>query len=99
MFSYRPPKDSCWGCAMRPKVAIRAIEKTNSFLNTYFEPIRPEQLTLNLNPYLEKDNDGPKLKARADQVFGRPGRPESLDWVLGPDDYQRVIDFILESHL
>src|SRR5690349_2827430 len=99
MFSFRPPKGSCWGCAMHPKVAVKDIEKTHAFVSTYFEPIRPEGLTLNLNPYLDKDNDVPKLKVRADQVFGRPSRPESLDWVLVPEDYPRVMDFIMESHL
>ena len=99
MFSYRPPKGSCWGCAIRPRSAVKAIEKMHAFLNTYFEPIRPEGLTLNLNPYLDKDHDVPKLKARADQVFGRTGRPDSLDWVFGPDDFGRVMEFILESKL
>ena len=99
MFSYRPPKGSCWGAAIRPRSAVKAIEKMHTFLSTYFEPIRPEGLTLNLNPYLDKDKDVPKLKARADQIFGRTGRPESLDWVLGPDDFGRVMEFILESRL
>jgi hypothetical protein len=99
MFSYRPPKGSFWGHAMHPKHTLKAIRKTHTFLDTYFEPIKPEQLTLNLNPYLDKDNDVPKLKERADQVFGRPGRAESLDWVFPGEDYQRVVNFILECRL
>lgn len=99
MFSYRPPKDSCWGHAIHPKNGFKAIEKADKFFNTYFEPLKPEKLTLNLNPYLDKNNDVPKLKKRADELFGRPGAPESLDWVFPSEDYRRVMDFILASQI
>ena len=38
MFSYRPPKGSCWGHALRPKDPAKATEKLNKFFETYFEP-------------------------------------------------------------
>jgi hypothetical protein len=94
MFAYRPPKGSCWGHAPHPKNTLKAIQKAHTFFDTYFEPIQAEKLTLNLNPYLDKDNLVPKIREQAVQVFGRPGKAESLDWVFGPTDYQRVVSFI-----
>lgn len=71
----------------------------HGFLETYFEPVEAEKLTLNLNPYLDKENYVPKIREKAVEVFGRPGRAESMDWVLAPGDYRRAINFILENHL
>jgi hypothetical protein len=54
MFSYRPPKDNCWGHALRPQDPLKAKQRVNAFFETYFERLEPEwdntrQLTLNLN--------------------------------------------------
>jgi hypothetical protein len=95
MFAYNSSKDSLFGHSMRPKVTLKAIQKTAAFFETYFEPIKPEQLTLNLNRHQDKDGYVPKLKEKADQVFGKPRVAESLDWIFTSNDYQRVVDFIL----
>lgn len=42
MFSYRPPKDNCWGGAIRPKDPLKAKQRVNTFFATYFEPLNPE---------------------------------------------------------
>ena len=54
MFSYRPPKSSCWGHAIRPSDPLKAKQKVNAFFETYFERLDPEwdttrQLTLTLS--------------------------------------------------
>lgn len=54
MFSYRPPKGSCWGHVIRPKDPIKAKQKVNAFFEAYFERLEPQwdttrQLTFNLN--------------------------------------------------
>lgn len=54
MFSYRPPKSSCWGHAIRPKDPLKAKQRVNAFFETYFGRLEPEwdttrQLTLTLN--------------------------------------------------
>jgi hypothetical protein len=99
MFLYSSSKDSLWGHSMRPKVTLKAIEKTVSFLNTYFDPIRPKQLTLILNRYQDKEELVPKLREKAIQVFGRSGTAESLNWIFAPTDYQKVVDFILSCDI
>src|SRR5262245_43169575 len=38
MFSYRPPKSSVWGHAIRPKNTELATQKLNVFLDAWFEP-------------------------------------------------------------
>ncbi len=39
MFSYRSPKGSCWGHALRPKkTRPKRHKKLNAFFETYFEP-------------------------------------------------------------
>ena len=42
MFSYRPPKSSIWGHAIRPKDPIKARLKVNAFFEKYFERLEPE---------------------------------------------------------
>src|ERR1700733_10666963 len=42
MFSYRPPKGSCWGHAIRPRDTLKARQKIHAFFATYFEPVEPE---------------------------------------------------------
>ncbi len=42
MFSYRPPKSSIWGGAIRPKDPLKAKQKVNAFFATYFERLDPE---------------------------------------------------------
>jgi hypothetical protein len=42
MFSYRPPKGSCWGHAIRGKDLQSATDHLHRFLATYFEPIQPD---------------------------------------------------------
>ena len=42
MFSYRPPKNSVWGNAIRPKDPLKAKEKVNAFFSTYFKRLDPE---------------------------------------------------------
>jgi hypothetical protein len=54
MFSYRPPKSSCWGHAIRPKDPLKARQRVNAFFKAYFERLEPEwdttrQMTLSLN--------------------------------------------------
>ena len=54
MFSYRPPKGSCWGHAIRPKNPLQAKQRVNVFFEKYFERLAPEwdttrQLTLELS--------------------------------------------------
>ncbi|HEY4416362.1 MAG TPA: hypothetical protein VGO57_11780 [Verrucomicrobiae bacterium] len=54
MFSYCPPKSSCWGHAIRPNDPLKAKQKVNAFFETYFERLDPQwdttrQLTLKLN--------------------------------------------------
>lgn len=54
MLSYRPPKSSCWGHAIRPKDPLKAKQRVNAFFETYFEHLAPEwdttrQFTLKLN--------------------------------------------------
>jgi hypothetical protein len=54
MFSYRPPKGSCWGHCIRPKDPLKAKQRVNSFFETYFKRLDPEwdisrQSTLALN--------------------------------------------------
>ncbi|HXI71008.1 MAG TPA: hypothetical protein VNN22_11700 [Verrucomicrobiae bacterium] len=53
MFSYRPPKSSCWGHAIRPSDPLKAKQKVNAFFETYFERLDPQwdttrQFTLSL---------------------------------------------------
>ena len=95
MFVYSSTKDSLWGHSQRPKITLKAIEKTVAFLKKYFEPIEPKQLTLNLNRHQDKDGYVPKLKDKADQIFGKPRLAESLDWILASNDYERVANFVL----
>jgi hypothetical protein len=40
MFSYRPPKGSCWGHALRPKGPVNSTDKLQTFFDTYFEPFK-----------------------------------------------------------
>ena len=96
MFSYRPPKGSIWGHAIYPRNAFVALQKMRTFFEKYFEPVLPEHLTLNLNPHGDKGNHIPKIREKLISVFGRPGQPESMDWVLAPNDYLRMVDAILE---
>jgi hypothetical protein len=54
MFSYRPPKSSCWGHSIRPKDPLKAKQRVNTFFETYFKRLDPEwdttrQFTLTLN--------------------------------------------------
>ena len=54
MFSYRPPKSSCWGHVIRPKDPLKAKQKVNAFFEAYFERLDPEwdtsrQMTLALS--------------------------------------------------
>lgn len=54
MFSYRPPKSSFWGHAIRPADPLKAKQKVNAFFETYFQKLEPEwdttrQLTFELN--------------------------------------------------
>jgi hypothetical protein len=42
MFSYRPPKSSIWGAAIRYRDPLKAKEKVNAFFATYFERLEPE---------------------------------------------------------
>ena len=37
MFSYRPPKNNCWGHALRPRDPEKAAERLRIFFETYFE--------------------------------------------------------------
>ena len=46
MFSYRPPKSSCWGHAIRPSDPLRAKRKVNAFFETYFERLDPQWDTI-----------------------------------------------------
>src|ERR1035438_752348 len=53
MFSYRPPKNSCWGHSIRPKDPLKAKQRVNTFFETYFMRLDPEwdttrQFTLTL---------------------------------------------------
>jgi hypothetical protein len=45
MFSYRPPKGSCWGHATRPRDPVKAAEKLHVFFDRYFEPPEGEKPT------------------------------------------------------
>ena len=83
---------------MRPKRTFLAIKKLHHCFETYFEPVQIERLTMNLNPYLDRGNHIPRLKQKADQLFGRPGAADSLDWVLPSGEFRRVMNFILENH-
>lgn len=54
MFSYRPPKSSCWGHSIRPKDPLKAKQRVNAFFETYFGRLDPvwdttKQFTLTLN--------------------------------------------------
>jgi hypothetical protein len=54
MFSYRPPKGSCWGHVIRPRDPFKAKQRVNVFFDTYFEHLDPEwdttrQFTLKLH--------------------------------------------------
>jgi hypothetical protein len=54
MFSYRPPKSSCWGPFIRPKDPLKAKQRVNAFFEIYFRRLDPEwdatrQLTLTLS--------------------------------------------------
>ncbi len=42
MFTYCPPKGSCWGHVIRPKDPIQAKQKLNAFFELYFERLNPE---------------------------------------------------------
>ena len=95
MFSYRPPKGSYWGHAMLPKNTLKALKKMHHFFETYFEPVEPEGLTLNLNPFGDTANYVPAVREKVVQIFGRPGHPDSMDWVLAPGDYQRAMNLIV----
>lgn len=46
MFSYRPPKGSCWGHALRPRDPAKSAQKLRAFMDTYFEPCEPEKGSL-----------------------------------------------------
>lgn len=96
MFSYHPPKDSFWGHAIYPRNALAALSKMYRFFTTYFEPFAPEQLTIYLNRNGDKSNYVPVIREKLVQAFGRPGIPDSMDWILAPGDYQRAINLILE---
>jgi len=72
MFSYRPPKGSCWGHVIRPNDIFKAIHKTHAFFDAYFEsvePLEPEGLTLNLKSYDDKENYIEKIRQKAIQVL------------------------------
>ena len=67
MFSYRPPKGSCWGHMIRPRDPSKAKERVNNFFGKYFERLEPEwdttrQLTFELkwNEALLPNVDWPK---------------------------------------
>jgi hypothetical protein len=96
MFSYRPLKGNCWGHAIYPRNTLAVLPKMYKFFTNYFEPFAPEELTINLNRHGDKSNYVPVIREKLVQVFGRPGYPESMDWVLAPADYQRAINLILE---
>ena len=54
MFSYPPPKRSCWGHFIRPEDPLKAKQKVNTLFETYFQRLEPpwdttRQLTLKLN--------------------------------------------------
>jgi hypothetical protein len=100
MFSYCPPKSNSYGQAMRPSNLPKAWQKTQSFLNTYFEPAEPENIRLKpfFNRFWDAENHTRKCMDKAVQVFGNPTRPESLQWELTPGNYQQAISFILEGY-
>lgn len=83
---------------MRPHNTLKAIQKMHNLFQTYFEPVEPEKLTINLNPHGDIENHVPRIREKAVQIFGRKGLAESMDWVLAPGDYLRAINFILENH-
>jgi hypothetical protein len=39
MFVYRPPKDMCWGHAVKPKDPLKARQKVDAFVEAFFERV------------------------------------------------------------
>jgi hypothetical protein len=95
MFWYRPPKSSCWGHALRPANPIQAIRKADVFFKKYFEPLRPTELTLRLNSLRNEDPYLQTIQGRAAEQFGAKGLTDQMTWSLRPEDFQRVVDFVL----
>jgi hypothetical protein len=96
MFSYRPTKGGCWGHATRPHNTFKAAQKMQIFFDTYFEPAVTEGLTLILNRHQDVENRVPQIREKAVRVFGNPGQPESVNWILPSGDCQKALAFIVD---
>jgi hypothetical protein len=44
VFSYRPPKGSCWGHAIRAANLDQAKQKLQAFFDRYFDPPEPQEV-------------------------------------------------------
>jgi hypothetical protein len=93
MFYYEPPKSDCFGHAMRPANLHKAWSKMQDFLNSYFEPAKPENIQLQV--FLAAASD---MKSRVEKLFGPPTEPKRLEWNLKQDDYLQAVGYILEGY-
>jgi hypothetical protein len=93
MFYYEPPKSNCFGHALRPSNLHKAWSKTQHFLNSCFEPAKPENIRLQVFPAA-----APDIKCRVEKFFGPSTEPKRLEWNLKQDDYLQAVGFILEGY-
>jgi hypothetical protein len=93
MFYYESSKSDCFGHAMRPANLHKAWLKMQHFLNSYFEPAKPENIQLQVLLAAASD-----IKSRVEKFFGPPTEPKRLEWNLEQDDYLRAVSFILEGY-
>jgi hypothetical protein len=94
MFGYQQSKGNLWGAATRPFKALAGLEKTRNFLAKYYEPFEAKGLTLHLRFNLA-DPATRLIRNEFVQVVGDTPMPDSMDWVLSPSKYDRVMDFLL----
>lgn len=97
MFWYCPPKGNAYGQALRPANLPKAWQKTQFFLENYFESAEPKEIKIRLffNPYCDTENHTQECKKKVTQIFGSQNEPELEQWDLTSDKYQQAVDFIL----
>ena len=94
MFLYRQSKRNLWGAASRPLKMLASLEKTRNFLAKYYEPFEAKGLTLHLLFNLA-DPATRAIRNELVQVVGDTAVTDSMDWLLPPNQYESVIDFLL----
>lgn len=87
------PKAIC-GEQLRGLKMLAVLEKSRKFFAKYYEPFEAKGLTLHLRFNLS-DPATRLIRSELVQVVGDTPRPDSMDWVLAPSQYDPVMDFLL----